>query len=273
MLCFPNAKINIGLVVLEKRPDHFHTIETIFFPIPLSDILEIIPEKGQISAKVNFKTTGLEIPGHVPNNLCIKAYNLLDKDFDLPPVKIILHKIIPMGAGLGGGSSDASAVLILLNQLFDLRLDETTLLDYASRLGSDCAFFIRNKPALGTGKGDVLEPINIVLKGYYCVVVKPDDFIGTAEAYAGITPARPTQSLKELGALPISDWKQTLVNAFEKSIFEKHPVIATIKEQLYREGAVYASMTGSGSAVYGIFKEEVKLKNTFTGMMYWGGWL
>ena len=273
MLCFPNAKINIGLAVIEKRPDNFHNLETIFYPVPLSDILEIIEEKGNVNSKVNFRSTGLEIPGNLENNLCIKAYNLLYKDFELPAVNIILHKIIPMGAGLGGGSSDAASVLILLNQMFNLKLDENQLISYSSQLGSDCAFFIRNKPALGTGKGDILEPVNIVLNGYYLVLVKPSDFVGTAEAYAGITPHNSEKSLKDLISCPISNWKNYVVNDFEKSIFQKHSAISILKYNLYKSGALYASMTGSGSAVYGIFNGEVKLKNSFPDYFYWGGWL
>lgn len=273
MLSFPNAKINIGLSVIERRPDAFHNIETIYYPVALSDILEIIPLKENHLSKVKFHSTGMPIPGDINNNLCIKAYQLLDNDFDLPPVKIVLHKLIPMGAGLGGGSSDAASALMTLNNLFDLHIDVSVLQAYASKIGSDCSFFINNKPALGTGKGDILEPITVILKGYYLVLVKPSTFVGTAEAYAGITPAKPMASLKDKIQRPVAAWKECITNDFEQSIFKKYPDIGGIKEQLYNLGATYAALTGSGAAVYGIFNEEVNLRESFPGQFYWSAWL
>lgn len=267
MIVFPNAKINLGLHITSKRPDGFHNIETVFYPVPLTDVLEIIPND---MPELEFSNFGIEIPGNTANNLCIKAYNALRADFDLPPVKIILHKNIPMGAGMGGGSSDGAFTLIVLNKMFELGLTEIQLEQYASKLGSDCAFFIRNKPALGTEKGNVLEDIAVNLKGLYLVIVKPDVHIGTAEAYAGVTPKMPELSLKEITNLPVNQWKELIKNDFEASIFPKHAEIEAIKDTLYKNGALYASMTGSGAAVFGIFEQEVNLKKLFKGLFYWG---
>lgn len=272
MLCFPNAKINLGLNIIERRPDNFHNIATVFCPISLSDILEIIRTENNPN-KVELKITGMQISGDSESNLCVKAYHLLDKEFDLPPITIYLHKLVPMGAGFGGGSSNGAFTLTLLNQLFELGLADDQLAGYAEQLGSDCAFFIHNKPAFGTGKGNVLTDIQLDLSGKYLVLVKPDIFISTAEAYAGVKPVKLTQSIPELLEHPITDWKQLVINDFEESIFLRHPEIKIIKNDLYKRGALYASMTGSGSAVFGIFDDEVKLKTTFPGMFYWGGWL
>lgn len=273
MLCFPNAKINIGLNILERRPDGFHNIETLFYPITLSDILEVIVNDQPEDTKIELITTGQDIPGNVESNLCVKAYNLLDKDFDLPPVKLYLHKLVPMGAGLGGGSSDGAYTLTLLNQEFELGLTNEQLAAYAAHLGSDCAFFIENKPAMGTGKGNILTKVPVNLAGNYLVLVKPPVFVGTAEAYAGVTPCKPETSIEELIKLPLNSWKNKAVNDFEKSVFAKHPEIEAVKDKLYTSGAMYASMTGSGSSVYGIFEQEVNLKASFDGMFYWSGML
>jgi 4-diphosphocytidyl-2-C-methyl-D-erythritol kinase len=267
MIVFPNAKINLGLNIISKRTDGFHNIETVFYPVPLTDVLEIIPSQ---TPGTKFAGFGIEIPGDTANNLCIKAYNALRADFDLPPVKIILHKNIPMGAGMGGGSSDGAFTLVVLNKMFNLGLTDAQLEQYASKLGSDCAFFIRNRPAHGTEKGNVLEDITVNLQGLYLVIVKPDIHIGTAEAYAGVTPKIPELSLKEITNLPVNKWKELIKNDFEASIFPKHAEIAAIKDKLYKNGALYASMTGSGAAVFGIFEQEVDLKNPFNGMFYWG---
>lgn len=267
MIVFPNAKINLGLNIINKRPDGFHNIETVFYPVPLTDVLEIIPNE---SPSVEFSNFGIEIPGNTANNLCIKAYNALRVNFDLPPVKIILHKNIPMGAGMGGGSSDGAFTLIVLNKMFELGLTDAQLEEYAAKLGSDCAFFIRNKPALGTEKGNVLEDIAVNLQGLYLVIVKPDVHIGTAEAYAGVTPKMPELSLKEITSLPVNQWNGLIKNDFEDSIFPKHAEIKEIKDTLYKNGALYVSMTGSGAAVFGIFEEETILRNRFPGSFYWG---
>lgn len=272
MLCFPNAKINLGLNIIERRSDNFHNIATVFYPIPLSDILEIIHSENNLN-KVELKITGMQISGDSERNLCVKAYYLLDKEFDLPPITIYLHKLVPMGAGFGGGSSNGAFTLTLLNQLFELGLADDQLVGYAEQLGSDCAFFIHNKPAFGTGKGNVLTDIQVDLSGKYLVLVKPDIFISTAEAYTGVKPVKLKHSIPELLKHPITDWKQLVINDFEESIFLRHPEIKIIKNDLYKRGALYASMTGSGSAVFGIFDDEVKLKTLFQRMFYWGGWL
>jgi 4-diphosphocytidyl-2-C-methyl-D-erythritol kinase len=271
MLCFPNAKINIGLNVIERRPDNFHNLETVFYPVGLSDVLEVIKNEQEGAAKVEMSITGADIPGGIESNLCVKAYHLLDEVYGLPPVKIFLHKIIPMGAGLGGGSSDGAYTLVLLDRMFDLGIGAGRLAEFAAGLGSDCAFFIENKPAFGTGKGNVLEPVSLSLSGYYIVLVKPLVFVGTAEAYAGIVPCKPAIPLKTLLNAPVNEWQGNVVNDFEDSILKKHPGIQNIKDELYAQGALYASMTGSGSAVYGIFDTGVSMANRFAGCFYWTG--
>lgn len=268
MVCFPNAKINLGLNILEKRSDGFHNIETVFYPITLRDILEIIPSDTN---ETTLEIMGLEIPGDSNSNLCLKAYHLLAKDFELPGVNIYLQKLIPMGAGLGGGSSDGAFTLITLNLMFNLGLSEAQLTDYAGQLGSDCAFFIKNKPAIGEGKGNILKATEILLKGYYLALVKPDVHVGTAEAYAGVKPFFPEVTVGKTAQLPILSWKNKLVNDFEVSIFPKHAEIKYIKENLYDKGAIYSSMTGSGAAVYGIFESHPQLKEEFPNCFYWEG--
>lgn len=268
MISFPPCKINLGLNVVLKRQDGYHEIETCFHPVPWTDILEIIP-----SNKLEFTQSGILIEGKPEDNLCVKAYELLRANFDLSPVKIHLHKVIPMGSGLGGGSSDGAHTLRLLNTIFSLGITTALLKEYASRLGSDCAFFIEDKPMLGTGRGEILENIKIDLKGKFIVIVKPDIHISTAEAYSSITPAFSQNRIKDVVDKDISDWKKLLRNDFEKSVFDKYPAISQIKERLYNEGATYASMSGSGSSVYGIFENPVELKNQFPNMKYWSGLL
>ena len=256
----------MGLSVKGKLPDGFHTIESIMYPVPLNDILEIIiSPKG----KYSFHTSGLEIPGNPDNNLVVKAYRLLQKDFDLPAVEIHLHKSIPMGAGLGGGSSDGAFTIKLLNSLFNLQLNNVEMRNYASKLGSDCPFFIENRPVLATGKGDVFENIEIDLTGYNFVIVKPGIHIDTAEAYSMIKPAQNKTSLKEIVGEPPEKWKGLLKNDFERPVFQRYPAIKEIKDKLYEMGALYASMSGSGSAVYGIFKERPDAKGRFEGCFVW----
>jgi 4-diphosphocytidyl-2-C-methyl-D-erythritol kinase len=271
MLVFPNSKINLGLYVTEKRSDGFHNLETIFYPIPLNDIVEVIKRKDNLTEKVLFTNTGITVDCSADKNLCIKAYNLLDNDFALPPVEIILHKAVPMGAGLGGGSADAAFTLSLLNGMFGLGLDQEKLAGYASQLGSDCAFFIYNIPMLGTGRGEILEPVNISLKGYSLVLVKPDIHVGTAEAYRGVKLEKPELPLTEIISRPVYEWKTWLKNNFEENIFRNHPAIAAIKEKLYDSGALYACMSGSGSTVFGIFEKPAGLERQFQGCFYWEG--
>ena len=270
MLLFPNCKINLGLAVTGKLDDGFHTIETVMFPVPLYDILEMIVSP---SGKFSFTTSGLQIPGNQSDNLVVKAYNLLKEDFGLKPVEIHLHKAIPMGAGLGGGSSDGAFAVKLLNSLFGLKLNNDEMRNYASMLGSDCPFFIENKPVLATGKGDVFEDIEIDLSGLYLVIVKPDIHINTAEAYSMIKPSGKSPDLKSIVSQPVESWKGVLKNDFEQPVFISHPDIRNIKEKLYKKGAIFASMSGSGSAVYGIFRERINLDGVFGELFVWGGTL
>jgi 4-diphosphocytidyl-2-C-methyl-D-erythritol kinase len=259
MISFANAKINIGLNIIEKRADGFHNIESVFYPVSWNDIVEIIPLTEK---KISFSSSGIDIPGNDSDNLILKAYNLIQQDFELPGASIHLHKIIPIGAGLGGGSSDAAHAIKILNDLFELKLKQEQMLTYAAQLGSDCSFFILNKPAFAFGKGEKLNPIELSLKEYSIAIIYPDIHISTAEAYAGIKPEKPLKPLTELIKFPIEEWKDTVFNDFEKSIFPKYPLLKNLKEKLYAKGAIYASMSGSGSAIYGIFKmkESVNFK-------------
>lgn len=250
MLIFPNAKINIGLNVLNRRDDGYHNLETIFYPVKINDALEII-EADELS----FQSTGLEIPGVANDNLCIIAYHLLKKDFDLLPVKIHLHKHIPIGAGLGGGSADAAFFIKLVNQTFNLELSDDRMISYARQLGADCAFFIHNKPVFAFDKGDEFEPVKLDLSAYKIIVVMPPVHVSTSEAYSGVTTSPTKQSLMELIYLPVVEWKNHIKNDFEASIFKNHPSIRGVKAALYEAGALYASMSGSGAAVFGIFEK------------------
>lgn len=258
MLVFPNAKINLGLNITEKRPDGYHNLETIFYPVPVEDALEInILNEG--NEKFRLHQAGMEIAGEAENNLVVKAYKLLDARFNLPPIDIHLFKHIPSGAGLGGGSADAAFMLKLLNEKFNLGLATEELEDYAARLGADCAFFVRNQPTYAEGIGNIFSPITFSLKGYQIWLVKPDIFVSTKDAFARIRPHRPDRSLKDIVQLPVEEWKGIMVNDFEESVFPQFPAIGEIKEKMYRQGAIYASMSGSGSSVYGIFKEDASL--------------
>jgi 4-diphosphocytidyl-2-C-methyl-D-erythritol kinase len=254
MICFPSCKINLGLRITEKRADGFHALETVFYPITLTDALEIIIEPETSAAPLTFTSSGLAINGDPSDNLCFKAYGLLKKDYpSIPNIKMHLHKKIPMGAGLGGGSSDGAFTLVTLNQLFNLQLSEQALLDYALQLGSDCPFFILNTPAFATGRGEILTPTSLDLKGYSIVIVNPGIAISTKLAFSLITPKAPDNNLLAVIQQPITTWKDELINDFEEPIFNSFPELANIKETLYQKGAIYASMTGTGSTVYGIF--------------------
>jgi len=252
MLDFPNAKINLGLNIIGKRPDGYHNLQSCFYPVKWSDALEILPADAQ-----QFDTSGLPVPGTTEANLCIKAYQLLKQKYELPPVHMHLHKVLPMGAGLGGGSADAAFALRMLNELFALNLSAEALENYARQLGSDCAFFVQNKPVIATERGDIFTPAAPSLRGYNCMIVYPGIHITTAEAYGSITPKEPAYDLEELLQQPVEAWKGKLQNDFEAALFPKYPVLPLIKEQLYAAGAAYASMTGSGSAMYGLFKGDV----------------
>ena len=254
MLAFANAKINLGLSVTGKRPDGYHNIETVFYPLKIYDVVELT-DANETSCVV----VGGMIPGNPEDNICLKAFNVLRKDFDLPAQQITLLKNIPVGAGLGGGSADAAFLVKLVNDKFKLGLSDVEMEDYVRPLGADCAFFIRNKPVFAYGKGDQFEIIELDLSAYFIVLVKPDVHVSTAEAYSGIKPSRAVTSLKDLIHLPMKDWKAQIINDFELSVFPKYPQIAAIKESLYHEGAIFAAMSGSGSSVFGIFETTVKL--------------
>ena len=288
MIEFPNAKINIGLNVVAKREDGYHDIETVFYPVLLQDALEIklmrpldpaqlrkrieaglmvqpddaflpfrlLPKKEDFPC-CSLEMTGNEFPFKAADNLVVKAYLMLQQDFDLPSIDIKLYKHIPSGAGLGGGSSDCAFMIKLLNRRFNLRMRESMMERYAARLGSDCAFFISNTPSIATGRGEILNPIGLSLKGYTILLVKPDAAVSTAEAYAGVTPHKPETSLADAVMRPVSEWRDCVFNDFEPSVFKKYPLLADIKQKLYDLGAEYAAMTGSGSTVYGIFSEPL----------------
>jgi len=258
VIVFPNCKINLGLQILDKREDGFHNLETVFYPVPFRDALEIIPNNN---AETEFTGTGLTVDGKAADNLCIKAYHLLKKDFpQLPAVKIHLHKTIPMGAGLGGGSADAAFMLNLLNSKFKLNLSTLQLLNYALQLGSDCPFFIINKPCYATGRGEILEEIPVDLSAYKVVLINPGIHINTGWAFSNIIPAPSKKSIKEIIQQPIKSWKDELINDFEKPVFTAHPQIKEVKETLYNQGAIYAAMSGSGSTVFGIFETAFDTK-------------
>ena len=288
MIEFPNAKINIGLNVVAKREDGYHDIETVFYPVLLQDALEIklmrpldpvqlrkrieaglmvqpddaflpfrlLPKKEDFPC-CSLEMTGNEFPFKAADNLVVKAYLMLQQDFDLPSIDIKLYNHIPSGAGLGGGSSDCAFMIKLLNRRFNLRMRESMMERYAARLGSDCAFFISNTPSIATGRGEILNPIGLSLKGYTILLVKPDVAVSTAEAYAGVTPHKPETSLADAVMRPVSEWRDCVFNDFEPSVFKKYPLLADIKQKLYDLGAEYAAMTGSGSTVYGIFSEPL----------------
>jgi len=259
MIVFPNCKINLGLHVVSKRPDGFHELETVFYPLPLTDALEILSP-----GKLAFTASGIEVPGDSADNLCLKAWRMLKQDYpELPEVNIHLHKHIPIGAGLGGGSADAAFTLQLLNSRFQLELTNKQLLDYAARLGSDCPFFIENKPCYATGRGEIMTPIDLYLSGYTFVLVYPAVHINTGWAFSRITPKAPVLSLKESILKPVESWKETISNDFEAPVLEAHPALAAIKEKLYAEGAIYASMSGSGSAFVGIFPKNQAINIAF----------
>jgi 4-diphosphocytidyl-2-C-methyl-D-erythritol kinase len=250
MISFPNAKINLGLQITEKRPDGFHNLETVFYPVGWSDVLEFAP-----SDEFRFTSSGILISGNPESNLVVKAYRLLRQEFNLPSLKIHLHKNIPFGAGLGGGSSDAAFMLRMLNRTYDLNLSEEELIGYAAKLGSDCPFFILNKPVFASGKGEIMNIINMTLNGHFLLLVKPPFEVSTAKAFQNIVPKKSEYSLTDLLSLPVSDWKEYVVNQFEGSVFQQYPEIKSVKDTLYDLGAIYASMSGSGSCVFGIFDE------------------
>ncbi len=263
MVLFPNCKINLGLHITRKREDGYHDLETVFYPIGIKDVLEIIQAPNPTQA-FSFSSTGLAIQGNPTDNLCAKAYALLKKDFpQIPSIQMHLHKQIPMGAGLGGGSADGSFALKLLNQLFHLDISEEQLIQYALELGSDCPFFIINQACLGKGRGEILERLTLDLSQYQFLIVNPGIHIGTGWAFSQITPKPVEHSLISLINQPIATWKDHLINDFEAPVMAAYSAIAQIKKALYQAGALYASMSGSGSTLYGIFEKGHTPKISF----------
>ena len=272
MITFPCAKINLGLNIVSKRPDGYHNLETVFYPIPLTDALEIkyMDEKFPSESPCDLKITGNDVDCNEEDNLVIKAYQLLAADFQLPRVHAHLVKRIPTQAGLGGGSSDAAYMIRLLDERFRLNIGIPEMERYAAKLGADCAFFITADPSYAEGIGDVLMPVDVPgagLGGYYLAVVKPSVAVSTRDAYAAIVPKTPSRCCRDIVRQPIETWKDELVNDFEAPIFAMHPELAAIKQSLYDAGAVYAAMSGSGSALFGIFREQpTGLEKEFEGM-------
>ena len=254
MILFPNCKINLGLRVTAKREDGYHDLETVMIPVKgLCDALEILPAgKGGCV----FSTSGLALDSPAEKNLCVGAYRLMHERYGIGGVKMHLHKHIPFEAGLGGGSSDAVFALKMLNETFALNLPDTELESLAGELGSDTVFFVKNRPMLAQGRGEILTPVELDVKRYYIVIVKPPFGVSTAEAYAGIVPSNPTIPLVKILSGSMYEWKDQLKNDFEGTVFQRYPEIAEVKQRLYACGAVYASMSGSGSAVFGLFEDE-----------------
>ncbi len=255
MIDFPNAKINLGLNIVGKRPDGYHNIQSCFFPAAWSDVLEIVP-----AARFAFSSSGIDIPGEPDTNLVVKAWQLLHSEFGIDPVKMHLHKLVPIGAGLGGGSADGAFALKMLNTLFKLGLTDQKLQALAGQMGSDCPFFIKNEPAYVTGTGHIFSAIDLSLKGKWLVLLYPGIHISTAEAYRGIQPRPPQYNTLAVLQGPVTHWKEQLVNDFEEPLAKKYPRLRQLKQFFYEKGAFYAAMTGSGSAVYGIFNEETRLQ-------------
>ncbi len=276
MIVFPNVKINLGLNIVAKRPDGYHNLETVFYPIPLTEALEVVVPEQPLDAAAEacgyaFSQYGEPVAGDPASNLVIKALNLLKKNFNIPTVSISLLKKLPMGAGLGGGSSDGAYMLLLLNQMFDLKLSPGQLVAYAAKLGADCAFFTVNKPVYATGIGEIMEPVKVNLGGFTIVIVKPNVFVSTKEAFGGI-PVKPTETpVRDLISRPVEEWKDCIFNDFEQTIFPLHPEIAKVKDDLYKAGAAYAAMTGSGASVFGLFRNNPPegLDKQFGGYFYY----
>lgn len=269
MISFPNAKINIGLYITQKRTDGYHQIETVLYPIPFQDILEI---RTNSAKKTRFQNLGIAIDNIEPEQTSVlKAYRLLQKDFALPPIDCILYKNIPFGAGLGGGSADAAFMLKLLNDYFTLQLSVEDLEEYATQLGSDDSFFVKNIPQLASGRGENVQPLNLSLKGLHLLLLKPDIHISTAIAYQSITPFAANFDLKKLPELPLKEWQNKISNHFEKGVCNRYPLLQQLKVALYDSGAIYASLSGSGSALYGIFQTKPQLPEKIAQNILWQG--
>ncbi len=260
------AKINLGLNIVERRPDGYHNLQTVFYPVPLYDTLEVTEMDSEFPSvsDCDIKTTGISVAGDEQQNLVCRAYRLLKSDFPrLPRLHIHLHKTIPTQAGMGGGSSDASAMLLLLNQCYNLQLSEQQLVDYAARLGADCPFFISSKPVYAEGIGELMHPVALSLSGWHIAIVRPDIPVPTREAFSHIVPRMPQRCCRDTIALPVEQWRDALSNDFEDSVFISHPELAAIKQQLYAAGATYAAMSGSGSALFGLFRQHVDVASLF----------
>lgn len=253
---YPNAKINIGLNIIRKRADGYHDIESLFYPVPLFDLLRI-----ERSETFSFEQTGIDLGGDPLDNLVVRAYRLMTNHFHLPPVSIYLEKKIPVGAGLGGGSADAAFMICGLNDLFDLKCSKQQMASFAAELGSDCPFFVFNQPSMATGRGEILEPYDIQLDHVWILLVKPTAFVSTSQAYRGVHPSLPSMNLDQALKTGLPNWEKCVKNDFEESIFPAFAEIAELKEEMYRLGAIYASMSGSGSSVYGLFLEKPNVES------------
>lgn len=269
MITFPNAKINLGLSVVAKRPDGYHDLETVFYPVGIKDALEIIVRE---EPGCTLHVSGMEVTGNPEENLVVKAYRKLAARYALKGVDVYLHKHIPFGAGMGGGSADAAFMLCMLNDVFELNLTQAELEAIAGELGADCPFFCRNTPVFAAGTGNLFSDVNFSLKGYFLAVVKPQVGVSTKEAFGGIVPAQPLCSVKDIiEGQPVSEWKEVLRNDFEETVFPLYPQLAEIKQALYDAGAVYASMSGSGSSLFGIFEQTPDVKTLFADCFVWTG--
>jgi 4-diphosphocytidyl-2-C-methyl-D-erythritol kinase len=270
MIFFPKAKINLGLRITGKRHDGFHNIETIFYPVMLCDALEFIispePKKNDI-----LTTTGLQTGVLPEDNLVMKSVRLLRSRFSFPFLKIHLHKAIPAGAGLGGGSSDAAGILRGINNCYGLSINDEELKGYALEMGSDCPFFIGSCPSLARGRGEILEPLDNFLSGYHILLINPGIGISTREAYNNCHPEPPHTNLRELVDLPVDEWKEVIINDFEEYVFKKYPITGSIKNSLYEAGAIYSSLSGSGSTVYGIFPERPVISDKLKDFVIYDG--
>lgn len=268
MITFPIAKINLGLNVVSRRPDGYHNLQTVFYPIPIMDALEIHPMDDDFpsSTDCDLKVTNIRIDDDEQRNLVVRAYRMLAEHYPLPRIHAHLYKGIPTQAGMGGGSSDCAYMIRLLNEAFSLGLTNKEMIDYAARLGADCPFFILSRPAYAEGIGEQLQPIDLNLSGWHIAVVRPDIPVSTAEAFSLITPQQPATCCRDIVCQPVETWCDCLTNDFEKSVFALHPEIGRIKEQLYDMGATYAAMSGSGSSVFGLFRSPVDIAGKFTDM-------
>jgi len=268
MITFPIAKINLGLNVVERRSDGYHNLETVFYPVPLFDALEVYRMDVCFPSDVrcDLKVTNIDIDGDEQDNLVVKAYNLLSKHHPIPRIHVHLHKGIPTQAGMGGGSSDCAYMISLLNEEFELGLSEQEMIGYAAQLGADCPFFILSRPAYAEGIGERLRPVGLDLSGWHIGIVHPDIPVPTKEAFSLIKPQRPARNCRDIVALPVETWRGQLVNDFEQSVFALHPEIGRIKERLYALGATYAAMSGSGSSVFGLFRDDIRFDSEFKGM-------